>query len=96
MNYFIRWLPQASQDLHEIRDYLDKEAPDAATEIVKTIIDSVDTLVSMPYRCKVDYDNPEYRCLVILKSYLAFYRVVGDIVEINYIRHASRDNKGLS
>jgi len=96
MNYKIRWLPQASQDLHEVRDYLDKEAPDAASEIVRNIYESINNLVFMPYRCRIDYDNPEYRCLVILESYLAFYRVIGEIVEINYVRHASRDNKGLN
>lgn len=95
MNYDVRWLPSAAKDLIEIRKYLDEEAPEMASEIVGTIYEAGESLNSMPTRWRIDDENPSYRRVIVYDTYKIFFRIVGKSVQINYVRHTSRNNKGL-
>lgn len=89
----IRWLPQANQDLTEIRAYFTEiEELERGQRIVGTIIDAVDKLEFMPEKCQVDDEKSDYRRLVVLKKFKVYFRIVEQVVEINYIRHVAREN----
>lgn len=91
MEYKIRWLEQATEDLETIHEYLSKEIPDRATEIVTEIYIKALSLCRFPKR----YEGVlGYRRFVVLGSYKIFYKVYDKekVVEIHYIRHTSRGN----
>ena len=93
MQYKIRWLRQAGEDLQNIRQYLDQEAPQQAQEIVGLIYDKTMALTSFPAgRGQREPGKPEYRRLVILNIYKVFYFIDEHekTVEIRYIRHTSQ------
>lgn len=95
MTYKVRWLKEAEKDLQSIRDYLDKEAPNQATQIVTEIYNKAMALCNFPNgKGQVYIGKPEYRRLIILSNYKVIYKVLNKnkIVEIQYIRHTSQDN----
>jgi len=95
MNYTVRWLLSAAKDLTEIKKYLDKEIPEMASDIVGTIYEEGEGLNFMPTRFPFDDENPKYRRVVVYKTYKIFFRIVGETVQINYVRHTARNSKGL-
>jgi len=93
MKYQVRWLKLAAEELQNIREYLDREAPYQAQEVVRFIYDNAMTLTSFPNgRGQREPDWPEYRRLVVLKTYKVFYKVIesNKTVEICHTRHTSQ------
>lgn len=93
--YTVRWLISAAKDLQEIRAYLEQEAPEMAEVITSEIYEAAEGLNFMPTRWRFDDENPQYRRRVVLDKYKIFFRIVGQFVQVNYIRHTFRDSRGL-
>ena len=88
------WL--ATQDLEKIGDYIteDLKSPIAALNIVNRIQDAIDKLADFPKSgvpLAVHYDTAGNHRFLVCGSYLAFYRVVDDVVYIDRIIYGRRD-----
>lgn len=84
----------ATADLHEIKSYIAEDSIDAATKVVKEIIEKIESLAEFPeigtmlmYKIRL---KSKYR-YVICNQYLIFYIYEDDIVSIQRILHGKRD-----
>ena len=96
--YKIRIFPSAERDLQEIADPLNTLSKDAALEYYDLIVSEIASLSTMPERYPHPRDLPlaakGYRYMSV-KSYLVFYTVSGDTVQIHRIVYARRDYSRL-
>ena len=96
--YEIQYLEIAKNDLDHIIDYILKDNPGRALEILNEIDNTVFKLANFPELGKQPKDDKlkalGYRVLVI-KKYLVFYIVTEKFVEIHRVLHSSRDYKNL-
>ena len=90
----IRINPVATADLQEIKSYIAEDNMDAATKVVKEIIEKIENLVEFPemgtmlmYKISL---KSKYR-YVICNQYLIFYIYEDNIVSIQRILHGKRD-----
>jgi len=96
MKYNILYSPKALQDLDEIRDYISKDLfnPEAAENVVNSIMDAVDVLEDFPetgalLEPYIDLDTP-YR-FVTAGNYIAFYRFEDNTVYVDRILYKKRN-----
>ena len=96
--YKVRIFPTAKQDLEDVIGYLNTLSPDTAQKYYDLIVSEIASLSKMPERWPRPKDlalaAKGYRCLVV-KNYLVFYVVVGDVVQIRRILYARRDYQSL-
>ncbi len=78
--------------------YLNTLSADAALRCYDLLVEKIGSLSQMPERCPYVRNNPlkakGYRCLVV-ESYLVFYVVRGDTVQIRRILYGKRKYEWL-
>jgi toxin ParE1/3/4 len=91
--YKLRLFPIAKQDLQGIVDYLNEQSAAEAFKLYDEIIENIGLLSQLPLRCPLMKNTvlraKGYRVLVV-HSYLVFYIVHGETVEIRRILHGKR------
>lgn len=91
--YQIEYLPIAEKDLSEIIGYIQLDSPQSALSLLDEFDEKILLLEDFPYLGKVPKDPRlqylSYRVLVV-SSYLVFYVVKSEIVEIRRILHGRR------
>lgn len=96
--YKIKIFPTAGQDLEDVIEYLNTLSPAAALKYYDQIVSEIASLAKMPERCPRPKDlalaAKGYRCLIV-KNYLVFYVIIGDVVQIHRILYARRDYQSL-
>jgi toxin ParE1/3/4 len=86
----IVWSPLARARLREIRAYVARDKPDAATRLAIRIVALVEALKEHPYMGRMG-SEPKVRELVVGGTpYLVFYRVWGKRVMITTIWHGAQ------
>jgi len=89
----IEYLPIAAKDLTEVLDYIRIDNSTAALRIIDEIDRTISKLAHFPFIGQVPKDprliHLNYRMLVV-GSYLVFYVVFEDVVEIRRIMHGKR------
>lgn len=92
--YKVKIYPAAQQDLRDIIDYLNTLSPQAAFGYYDRLTEEIAGLSRMPERWPRPRDMAltakGYRCLTV-GSYLVFYVVCGDTVQIRRILYGRRD-----
>ena len=88
--YIIEYLPIAEKDLTEIIEYVQFDSPQSALNLLDEIDNMISKLEDFPYIGKMPKDPRlqylNYRILIV-SSYLVFYVVKDNIVEIRRIIH---------
>lgn len=96
--YSIEYLPIAEKDLTEIIEYVTLDSPQSALNLLDEIDNTILKLEDFPYIGKIPKDSRlqllNYRILIV-SSYLVFYVVKDDIVEIRRILHGKRNYEFL-
>ena len=92
--YSLQYLPIAQEDLVSILDYIAQDSPSRALAFVETIDAHIGRLEQHPFLGRVPR-HPKlrefgYRVLIV-ESYLAFYIIRGDRIEIHRVIHGSRN-----
>ncbi|WP_059053609.1 type II toxin-antitoxin system RelE/ParE family toxin [Paenibacillus senegalimassiliensis] len=89
----IEYLPIAEDDISNIIQYIMLDNPDAALSMADTFDHHIAILESFPFSGSTPNDIRlqalNYRMLVV-ESYLIFYVVIDDTVEIRRILHGKR------
>jgi toxin ParE1/3/4 len=92
--YSIEYLPIAEKDLTGIIEYVNLDSPQSALLLLDEIDNTILKLELFPYLGKIPKDTRlqllNYRILIV-SSYLVFYVVKDDIVEIRRILHGKRN-----
>jgi len=92
MKYQIKYLPETTTDLAEIRAYLIQYYESTDKKFFALLKEKITRLTKFPYSCHIYEDDPDYRRLVV-GDYLVFYMVNegNKTVEIHRIFHGSQD-----
>ena len=97
--YKIAILQIAREDIVEIFLYIAEDSTSSALAMTDTITGKIDTLAEHPYIGKIVPDSElakqEYRMLII-DSYIAFYKVINNEVVVYRVLHGMRDYPDLS
>lgn len=92
--FSIRYLPAAQDDLLSILDFIAQDSPDRATRFVDELDRRIGALSRHPNLGRVPR-NPTLRSagyrVLVLESYLVFYRVRPNAIEVHRVVHGSRD-----
>ena len=93
-NYILRYLPAALDDLISILDWIAHDSPARAAAFIDKLDQFIGRLETHPFLGRIPRDDKlkssGYRILVI-ESYLVFYIVRGQTVEIHGVIHGSRN-----
>jgi len=94
----VRYLPVAQEDLLGILDFIVRDSPERASRFVDELDRRIGGLGRHPNLGRVPRDatlrNARYRVLV-LESYLVFYRIQPHGIEVHRVLHGSRDLRDL-
>ncbi|GAA6384478.1 hypothetical protein LAWASA_2931 [Lawsonibacter asaccharolyticus] len=95
-NLSVEFLQAAWRDLDRISEFhLREVGPVSAETIMSKILDGIDILGAHPYAGPLHPDpelaRQEYRKLVLTKTYIAVYRVIGDTVYIYRVVNGTTD-----
>ena len=96
--YDVELLPAAYADLDEIFDYIMVDNPQAATEMLDSIMKSLLRLENFPHSGAplIDRSMQKFNFrIVIIDPYIAFYRFIEDKVIIYRILHCARNYQHL-
>lgn len=90
----VRYLPAAQEDLLNILDFVSQDSPERATAFVEELDRRIGGLGRHPHLGRVPRNatlrSAGYRILV-LGSYLVFYRIRQSAIEIHRVVHGSLD-----
>ena len=92
--YDVELLPAAYEDLDEIFDYIIVDNPQAAIEMLDSIMKSLRRLENFPHSGAPLPDRSMQKFnfrIVIINPYIAFYRFIDDKVIIYRILHCARN-----
>ena len=96
--YKVKIYPAAKRDFMDVVNYLNTLSADAALRYYDLLIEKIGSLSQMPERCPYVRNNPlkakGYRCLAV-ESYLVFYVVKEDTVQIRRILYGKRNYEWL-
>ncbi|TDF94761.1 type II toxin-antitoxin system RelE/ParE family toxin [Paenibacillus piri] len=96
--YKVLIFPAAIRDLQEIIDYINEQSLFNAYELYDDITDQIASLAELPFRCPLIKNQilrlKGYRVLQV-HSYLVFYVVINDLVQIRRILHGKRHYDSL-
>lgn len=88
----IRWSMPAADDLERICSWIERDHPDAAARVAKTIYDRCGQLEEFPFLGRESTRMAGWRELVFPSlPYIVVYRIKEDTVEISRIFHAAQD-----
>lgn len=97
-SYKVKIYSSAEQDLLDVIGYLNTLSPTAAAQYYDRLVEGINSLSKMPYRCPQPRDlalaAKGYRYLVV-KDYLVFYTVQGDTVRIHRILYGRSDYQSI-
>ncbi len=89
----IKYLPSAAQDITDIIEYVSVDNPPAALNLLNLFDEKISILAYFPLSGPVPNDRRlqllNYRMLVV-DSYLVFYVVQHDFIEIRRVLHGKR------
>ncbi len=92
--YDVELLPAAYTDLDEIFNYIMADNPQAAAEMLDTIMESLRRLENFPHSGALLLDRAMRKFnfrMVIIDPYIGFYRFIKDKVIIYRILHCARN-----
>ena len=86
----VRWLRRALRNLDEEADYIARDDPDAAAQMVERIATSVDRLAIRPASGRTGRVPGTRELVVSGTPYVVPYRVRGETIEILRVFHGAR------
>jgi toxin ParE1/3/4 len=86
----IRWAPLALKDLHEVKEYIQRDKPSAAREEAKRIRKSTERLARFPESGRTLETIPRVR-EIVAGNYRVFYMIEPSHVVILRVYHGRRN-----
>jgi len=88
----VRWSVLAAQDLERICERIERDNPEAATQVARTVYEACARLKDFPHLGRASRRIEGRRELVFSPlPYIAVYKVTEDAVEISRIFHGAQD-----
>ena len=96
--FMLRYLPAAQDDLLSILDFIAQDSPTRAIKFIDKLDNRIGLLEDNPQLGRVPRHSKlreyGYRVLII-ESFLIFYAIHGQIIEIHRVVHGSRNLDAL-
>jgi toxin ParE1/3/4 len=86
----ISWRPSAREDLADILDRISEDSPQAAENLFDAIERSVQILPRFPLLFRESERMPGMRQIPVFGSFLVFYRVQKEVIEVVGVAHSRR------
>jgi len=86
----VRWLNRALRDLVNITAYIERDNPEAARALARSIREKTNRLASFPFLGRAS-ERRDIRELVVHKNYLVSYRIRPESIEVLQVWHAAQD-----
>jgi toxin ParE1/3/4 len=86
----VKWLRQALRNIEKIHEYISRDNPEAAQELVRKIQMASERLVEFPQMGRVGRVVDTRELVIPQTPYLVIYRLHGDAVEILRVLHGAR------
>jgi toxin ParE1/3/4 len=86
----ISWRPSAREDLADIVDRISEDSPQAAENVFNAIEKSVELLPRFPLLFRESDRMPGMRQIPVFGSFLVFYRVQKEVIEVVGVAHSRR------
>jgi toxin ParE1/3/4 len=86
----VRWLRRALKDLDEAAEYVARDNPEAAAQLVERVVTSAEKLVAHPAAGRPGRVPGTRELVVSGTKYLVPYRVRGETIEILRVFHGAR------
>ncbi len=94
VDYALRYLPVAQEDLISIFDYIAQVSQNRAISFVEKLDKTIGLLAQHPHLGRIPRHSKlreyGYRVLIV-ESYLVFYIIRGQTIEIHRVVHGSRN-----
>lgn len=89
----VRWARRASEDLIEIAEHIEGDAPEAAVRFVRRLLEAARSLEDLPRRGRRVTDlEPSGLRQILVEDYRLLYRIDDEgVVSIVAVVHGSRD-----
>jgi plasmid stabilization system protein ParE len=88
----LRWSIPAAVDLERICERIERDNPEAARRVARTIYDGCARLTDSPHLGRASFRIPGRRELTFAPlPYIAVYQVKPDAIEISRIFHGAQD-----
>ncbi len=92
--FTLRYLRRAQNDLVAIRDFIARDSPGRAVAFVDKLETRMKILELFPHAGRVPRDpqlaEREF-CVLVVESYLAFYKIRGSTIEVHRVIHGARN-----
>ena len=93
--YHVRLSAEVLRDLEGIHAYIAKDSISAASKMIQTLLDAIDSLEVLPHRAVVERQSAKLKYPVrslAVPPYVIYFRVIDDeqIVQVRHIRHGAR------
>jgi len=87
----VRYSPTARRDLAGVHTFVwtESKSRQVADRFISRLLDAGDKLALLPSRYPV-YSHRRGTRMMPFKNYIIFYKVVGDEVHVQHVRHAAR------
>jgi toxin ParE1/3/4 len=92
--YDLRYLPQFSEDILEIKDWYFDQRPGLENEFLKSFEEAVSKIKANPLHCSIQYKNFRFKLLSRF-PYRIIYKLIDDDIVIFSIAHAKRGAKHI-
>jgi addiction module RelE/StbE family toxin len=86
----LRWSEEAASDLERITNYLFKEAPQHAPELVRAIYKAPSALLTFPNLGRSGKKEDTRELVLSPLPYVIVYRIAGDAIHILRILHGAQ------
>jgi plasmid stabilization system protein ParE len=81
----------ADRDLDEIRQYIERDNPQAANDMLEKVFDTLETLANYPELGERRGDLGKNIRVFTVRPYLVFYHPAADGIHVARVVHGARD-----
>ena len=86
----VDWLRQAAANVDEIKAYIARDNPTAATKVAQRIAERAEALAEFPYMGRLGRVAGTRELVVSGTPYIVAYRVSGEVVQIIRVLHGAQ------
>jgi toxin ParE1/3/4 len=86
----LRWTEEAAADLEHITDYLFKNAPGRAADLVRGIYNAPAALLTFPQRGRPGKKEGTRELVLSSLPYIVVYQITGEVIHVVRILHGAQ------
>jgi toxin ParE1/3/4 len=86
----LRWTEETAADLERIANYLFRNTPEHAPDLVRSIYDAPSVLLTFPHRGRPGRKEGTRELVLASLPYIIVYQITGDVIHVARILHGAQ------